>query len=74
MKYVVIEMQTYIDGTFGNLSWMFDDYNQAASKFHSVLTNAAISNLPVHTCVLLGNEGTVFDVRAYQHPSNVNDK
>ena len=70
MKYVVIEMQTNADGPFGNLVWAFDDRNQAASKYHSVLAAAAISNLPVHSCVMMSNYGMVEDVKVYEHSTD----
>lgn len=70
MKYVVIEMQTNADGTLGNFVWAFDDYNQAASKYHSVLAAAAISNLPVHSCAMMSNYGELEDVKVYEHSTN----
>lgn len=57
LKYVVVEIQTYTDGKIGSLVTGFDTYNEAASKYHTVLAAAAMSKLPVHAAVLLDNQG-----------------
>lgn len=66
-KYIVIEMQTNDAGTVGTLVWSFDTRNQAESKFHSVLSAAAISELPLHAASLLQSDGRLLDCRSYEH-------
>ena len=67
MKYIVIEIQTNLDGTVGNLITAHDDRNSAESKYHTVLASAAISSLPAHSAVLLTNEGFPLESKCYKH-------
>jgi len=67
MKYLVIEIQTNTDGTVGNLVYSYDDRNQAESKYHAVLAAAAISALPMHTCVLFQSDGVLLARQSYMH-------
>ena len=63
--YIVVEIQTNNDGTVGTLVNSYNDRNVAESKFHQVLSAAAISQLPVHSCVLMTNEGFFLDSKSY---------
>ena len=65
--FIVIEIQTNSDGEIGNFVWSFTDENQAKSKYHSVLASAAVSALPVHSCVILRNDGLRIASEAYRH-------
>lgn len=67
MKYLVIEIQTNADGTVGNLVYAYDDRNQAESKYHAVLSTAAISALPMHTCDLIQADGVLLARQCYKH-------
>ena len=54
--YYVIEMQT--NGTqAANLVYTYENRNEAMSKYHSVLSAAAVSPVEVHTCVVMDEEG-----------------
>lgn len=66
-KYIVLEVQTNPDGTVGTLIFSFDDINEAESKYHSVLSAAAISTLPFHVAFMLKNDGYVIKSDGYQH-------
>lgn len=65
--YIVIELQTNSDGTFGNFVWAFESKDAAFSKYHSVLASAAVSTLPVHACVILQNNGLQIASQRYTH-------
>jgi len=67
MKYLVIEIQTNADGTVGNLVFAYDDRNQAESKYHAVLSAAAISTIPMHTCDLIQADGILLARQCYVH-------
>lgn len=69
MKYLVIEIQKNADGTVGNLVFSFDELNVAQSKYHSVLSAAAVSGLPSHAAVLMDEAGFYLD-----HGFFANDK
>jgi len=65
--YIVMEIQTNADGSVGTLVSTYAEQNQAESKYHQVLTYAAISNLPVHSCALLSEEGFELRHECYKH-------
>lgn len=66
-SYIVIELQTNAQGSVGNFVWSYDNENAAFSKYHSVLSAAAISELPCHACVILRNDGAQIAGQAYKH-------
>lgn len=70
MKYIVVELQTNTNGTVGNLVWAFDDLNAAESKYHAVLSAAAISALPMHACVLVQSDGQLIEKGCFVHDEN----
>lgn len=65
MKFIVIEMQTKTDGTVGNLVWSYDSRNEAESKFHAVLSAAAVSDLPCHAACIMQSDGKLLDRGCY---------
>lgn len=66
-KYVVLEIQTNADGTIGSIVTDFDNKLDAENKYHTILAYAAISNLPVHSAVILTNEGRTVKTEVYTH-------
>lgn len=67
MSFVVIELQTYTDGTVGNIVTAFTDRGQAEQKYHTILAAAAVSGLPKHAAVLLSNDGHSLMYQCYRH-------
>lgn len=65
-KYIVIEIQTNGD-VVSNLSFSYDLKNEAEAKYHSVLAVAAVSQVPVHACVMYDNEGFPMKNECYWH-------
>jgi len=66
-KYIVLEIQTNANGSVGTLIDSFDDQNAAWSKYHTILAAAAISQIPMHTAVILTNEGYILESRNYKY-------
>ena len=66
-SYIVIELQTNEQGSVANVVWAYADENEAFSKYHSVLSAAAISSVPVHSCVILRNDGLQIAAQSYTH-------
>ena len=66
-KYLAIEIQTNQDGTVGNLVYAYDELNQAQSKYHAVLSAAAVSELPMHAAVLVRSDGAVLASDYFEH-------
>ena len=65
MKYIVIEMQ---NGVVGSNVWVYEDRNTAESKYHSVLSFAAVSSVENHAAVLLTEDGVSIAHASYKHP------
>ena len=57
MKYIVIEIQKSAEGVVGNFVFAFDTIAAAESKYHAILSAAAVSGLPRHAAVLLNETG-----------------
>lgn len=67
MKYIVIELQTKANDTVSNLVFAFNTRNEAESKYHSVLSFAATSDLPMHAASLLQSDGRLLACASYDH-------
>lgn len=65
MKYLVLEIQ--LGDTVSTIISDYDDLNQAESKYHQVLTAAAISNIYKHSAMIINEEGRVLKVECYIH-------
>ena len=68
MKYVIIELQKFANGTVAvppvNTA---DDFFNASSIFHGKCEIAAISEVPVHSVVLLTENGQMMDYESFDH-------
>lgn len=67
MKYIVIEMQKNAEGMVANLVTAHDTLAEAESKFYTILASAAINNVPVHSAVILSEEGFPVKHQCYKH-------
>lgn len=65
--YIVIELQTNTDGTVGNLVYSYPTREEAFSKYHLILSSAAVSVLPVHAAVILDNKGFQIAAQHFEH-------
>lgn len=63
--YIVIEIQT--SNTVATLVNAYEDRNQAESKYHQILTAAALSSVPKHSAVLMNDEGNRIKSECYIH-------
>ena len=68
MKYIVTEIQTFDTGNIATPSYAYDDRLAAESKYHALLSGAAISKLPLHAVVLMTSDGRVVANQSYTHP------
>lgn len=68
MKYIVIEIQKFSDGTIAvppvNTA---DNFFNASSIFHGKCEVAAISEVPVHSVVLLTENGQMMGYESFNH-------
>lgn len=72
--YIILELQTNIDGTVGALINAYENQNEAESNYHKVLMSAAISNLPRHTAFMLTDDGYVIKSECYRHETEGTDE
>lgn len=69
MKYIVFEIQSYANGTVAFLPPVpYDTLNEAYSKFHTVLASAAVSNVAVHSCLIISSNGDLVYADRFEHP------
>lgn len=68
MKYLVIEIQTFDTGAISTPTYAYDNRLSAESKYHSILSSAALSALPTHAVVLMTSDGRMIESKAYNHP------
>ena len=63
--YIVIEIQT--DKTSAVLATAYEDRLEAESKYHTILSFAAKSTVPIHSASMLTEDGTLIKNDSYNH-------
>ena len=73
MKYVIIELQKFADGSVAippvNTA---DTLNAARSTFYSKCAVAAVSDVPLHSVVLLNEAGQTYALESFDHTDSTN--
>ena len=68
MKYLIIEIQKLANGTIAvppvNTA---DNLNAARSTFYSLCAVAAVSDVPLHSVVLLNEAGQTLGLESFDH-------
>ena len=67
MKFILIEIQDN-NGVVGNIVRDYDNKNEAESAFYSVLSSAAISQVDIHSAVLVSSDAELYMSGCYKHP------
>ena len=68
MKYIVIEIQKLADGSVAIPPIAtYDSLQEAASRYHTILASAAISNVPLHSALILNEAGQKVKLDNYEH-------
>ena len=67
MKYIVIEMQKNTEGQVANLVTDHNTLAEAESKFYTILASAAINDVPVHSAIIVSEEGFPVKHQCYKH-------
>lgn len=65
--YFVIEIQKWQDGTWHTIVFQYEDRNQAESKYHYVLSEAAVAQIPRNGAILINDAGEALNSYIYQH-------
>lgn len=69
--YIVLEIQKMSESSVAIPTPIYSnaDKNQAESEFHRLSSLAAVSNVPVHSVMILSDEGLLQKVETYTHES-----
>lgn len=67
MKILVTEIQTFASGQIATPSYAYDDRQAAEAKYHSILSSAAVSALPLHACVMYNADGSPIKHEVFKH-------
>ena len=65
--FIVIELQKNVDGVVSNIVYSFDKLEQAESKYHAILSAAAVSTVPVHSAIIVSEESFPVKHQCYKH-------
>lgn len=65
--FIVLEIQTNANGKVGTIISSYEERGQAESKYHAILSAAAVSSLPCHAAVLLTEQGLMLANGFYEH-------
>lgn len=65
--YIVIELQKNTEGKVANLVTSHNTLAEAESKFYTILASAAINEVPVHSAIIVSEEGFPVKNHCYKH-------
>ena len=65
--YIVIELQKNAEGVVSNIVTSHETLAEAESKYYSVLAAAAVSEIPVHSAVIVSEEAFPVKHACYKH-------
>ena len=67
MKYIVIELQKNKEGAVAHLVTEHNTLAEAESKYYTILASAAINDVPVHSAIIVSEEGFPVKHQCYKH-------
>ena len=67
MNFVTIEMQKLSDGNIATLTFAFATQPEAESKFYSIMAVAALSDVPIHSALVVDAHGGIVRSGSYTH-------
>lgn len=65
--YIVIELQKNAEGVVSNIVTAYENLAEAESKYYAVLSAAAVSTIPVHSAIIVSEEGFPVKHQCYKH-------
>ena len=65
--YIVIELQKDAKGVVSNIVTSYEHLEEAESKYYSILAAAAVSKIPVHSAIIVSEEGFPVKHQCYKH-------
>lgn len=73
MNYVVIELQTTAEGSTATIVTTYESREQAESKYYTILSFAALSNLYIHGAAIIMADGTPYMHYSYRRDEMFNN-
>lgn len=67
--FTVIELQTN-NGVTSALTNAYSDESVACQKYHQILSFAAVSNVDIHTAIILNESGNTLKCESFAHNTN----
>lgn len=61
----VVEIQQWKDGTWHSTTFQYEDRNHAEAKFHAILSEASVAEIPVNGAVLFDDKGIYYRREVY---------
>ena len=66
--FIVLEFQTNQEGQTAMVPpATYETLNEAKSKYHSILSAAAVSTVPYHTAAIMYHNGNLIDAECFEH-------
>lgn len=65
--FIVIELQKNADGVVSNIVTSHEKLAEAESHYYTILAAAAVSKLPVHSAIIVSEEGFPIKHQCYKH-------
>jgi hypothetical protein len=65
--FIVVELQKDSEGVVSNIVTDYENLAEAESKYYTILASAAISNVPVHSAIIVSDEGFPVKHQCYKH-------
>lgn len=65
--YIIMEVQVFPAGNMSTPTYAYENLNSAESKYHAILSSAAVSSLPIHTAFMLTDTGQVLKSECFRH-------
>lgn len=70
MKYLVIEIQNWENGSVSTPAYAYDNENSANAKYHQILSAASTSELPLHAALMCTSDGFFMKSEHFTHSTN----
>lgn len=67
--FIVIELQANGEQV-STITQNYANQNEAESRYHQILAAAAISQVPVHSAIVMDEKCIVYQCATYEHPAN----
>lgn len=65
--FIVIELQKSAEGIVSNIVTDHPTQAEAESKYYSILASAAVSKVPIHSAIIVSEEGFPVKHQCYKH-------